>query len=197
MSINASTGEVIILINDIIVKPVSIKNYGQCTGMMVETKNNIVVIGIGSAVLSDSAAPELVIQKVEQNIPEKSNISFKHLPAGGMDLLYDLEGFNRALIVDCRKKQQGNPGEITVKKIDSTDTAFENQSELTGAHGKSISEILQFGSICGCKLPHDIVLIEICGAEVHTLGDKLSPEVEKGWPGAVKMVEQQITEWNI
>ena len=131
----------------------------------------MVVIGLGSPFLSDdSIGPHVVRELVRRKLP---GVRLVEAHAGGLLLLEELVGMQRAVIVDALLDERRTPGEVVIADIG---TASHNAS---CSHDCSLSEALTMGRAMGLELPADeaIRLIGIVAQDVSTFSETLSPNV--------------------
>lgn len=131
----------------------------------------MVVIGLGSPFLSDdSVGPRVVRELAMQQLP---GVRLVESHAGGLLLLEELAGAERAVIVDALVDERRTPGEVVVADID---TASHNAA---CSHDCSLPEALAMGRAMGLPLPADeaIRLIGIVARDVSTFSETLTPNV--------------------
>lgn len=140
----------------------------------------LVVLGIGNSIRMDDGAGIRVVEKLEkdENL-EKLDISFKYLNTGGLDILDEIDGYKRAIIVDAASMaDQGlKPGEFY--HLDNlNDLKIEQTGEIS-SHGVGVFGFLKYAKIGGYSVPNPI---EIYGVQIKETGffsEDLTPEVSK------------------
>jgi hydrogenase maturation protease len=130
-----------------------------------------VVIGLGSPFLSDDSVGPCVIRALAGR--GLAGVRLVEAHAGGLLLLEELEGADRAVIVDALLDGRRTPGEVILAGIG---TASHNAS---CSHDCSLPEALSIGRAMGMALPDDdhICLVGIVAKDVSTFGEALSPSV--------------------
>lgn len=147
-----------------------------------------VVIGIGSPVLTDGGAPLTIIRILRESQVAGKNTHFVTIPAGGIDLLSELEGYTRAIIVAAFPGASDQSVSVGETLIETSLTGSDSTTALPGDHGVEITDVLALGKQCGYPIPETVVMIGIYGANVHSLGEHVSDNVAN----AVKKVTQRV-----
>lgn len=132
----------------------------------------MVVIGLGSPFLADdSIGPRVVRRLAEQGL---CGVRLVEAHAGGLLLLEELQGAQRAVIIDALLDERKTVGEIHLAGLDG---ATRNAS---CGHDCSLQETLAIGRALGMELPEDrnIHLVAIVAGDVTTFSEQLSPAVE-------------------
>lgn len=141
----------------------------------------MVVIGLGSPLLSDDGVGHKVVGTLEQQ--HHSGISFVTLHGDGMPLLDQLAGCEAAVIVDAVIDATRKPGEVVLQEVVS------NGERPGCGHVSTIFETIEFGRLIGMDIPaNNIWLVGIVAARVTEFGAKLSDEVDAAVPEACATV---------
>jgi len=142
----------------------------------------MVVIGLGSPFLSDdSVGPRVVRRLAEQGL---SGVRLVEAHAGGLLLLEELDGAQRAVIVDALLDKRRTAGEVCLASLDGT------TRNASCGHDCSLQETLAIGRALGMKLPEDrdIHLLAIVAGDVTTFSEQLTPAVDAALDDACDMV---------
>lgn len=131
----------------------------------------MVVIGLGSPFLRDDSVGPAVVRRLRAGGMPGVRLVEAH--AGGLLLLEELEGMERAVIVDALLDERRRPGDVLVGGIRA---AGRNAS---CSHDCDLSQTLDLGRALGMALPEDdaIHLVAIVAADVSTFGEQLTPAV--------------------
>ena len=152
--------------------------------------------GIGSSLLRDGGAGPHAVLQAEQRLRACSGIVFKQLGAGGFDLLYELDGFDRAILVDCGGTG-GIPGDIREVVVDGKDgEAAAGDRRLAECHGVDLMTVLALGKQCGHRMPEQVVMIGICGEDSLSFGTMPTPRVADALGRVVDLIEDKVLSWN-
>ena len=80
------------------------------------------VIGIGNLVLSDDAIGPLLVRDLMKDMHINKNIDYKENYSTGLDLLEEIIGYERVIIIDCIKNEEYEPGTCLLFNIDGLDS---------------------------------------------------------------------------
>lgn len=146
------------------------------------------VVCIGNDLVSDDGAGKAVYVSLERSrLPVGTRLEY--LGLGGIDLLEELDGEERLVVVDA-VQFGSSPG--TVHILDWAGLPYMEPRPVSG-HGIGIREAIEVGRrLYPEKAPLYIHLVGIEGRCFDQLGQGLSPEVEAAVPKAVAAVLQLL-----
>lgn len=147
-----------------------------------------IILGVGNIILGDDGVGIHVINEVKKQI-KKPNIKIDEATTGGMNLLDLLLGYDKAIIVDAVKSNNGEHG--TVKRIPLSDF---NTMHSCNPHDVSLIEAIQMAKKIGeKKIPKEIVIIAVMMKNIPCeFKIELSKEIQKTVPKAVDMTIMEI-----
>lgn len=153
-----------------------------------------VLAGVGSSVLGDAMAALNVIDMAERKFGGYKDIEFKKLATGGMDLLYAIEGFSHAVLVESRYVLGCAPGELVTTYVGPSfvDHSSEN---YTGSDYRRITTLLELGRQCGCRMPEDVFSVTISRTASHFFGETVTDSVKPVLIHVLKLIEKQMDLW--
>jgi hydrogenase maturation protease len=146
------------------------------------------IIGLGNPLLKDDSVGLRVIQILKESIGELPDVELMEDYWGGLRLMEQMVGYERAIIVDAICT--GAPaGTIHILSPDDIPT-----QRSASAHDVNLPTALEFGRQAGAQLPssENILLIGIEAADVQTFEESLSPEVEAALPEAVNQIQSAL-----
>jgi len=143
----------------------------------------MIVVGLGSPFLSDDSVGPRVVRELARAGME-SGVRFVETHAGGLLLVEELAGADRAVIVDALLDPRRRPGEVVVAGIRGA------SQNVASSHDCTLPEVLSLGRAIGIHLPEDdaIRLVAIVASDVTTFSETLTPEVEAALPEACAAV---------
>lgn len=153
----------------------------------------LVVLGIGNDIRMDDGAGIRVVECLEKDPSlEHLNISFKYLNTGGFDILDEIDGYERAIIVDAASMtDQGlKPGEFF--HISNLSEYKKGQPVGVYSHGVGVLQILGYAEVGGYQVPQQIEVYGIQVKETGYFSEELTPEVTKGVEGLVNILKKRI-----
>jgi len=156
-------------------------------------KKNL-VIGIGNLVLSDDAVGPLIVRRAEEVLADaKECVDFKENYSGGLDMLDDINGYDRLLIVDCVKTGSCEPGTCITYGLNDFEKHRHERS--FNSHILTLPTVLDIGKRCGYKMPDDIIIWGIEADDTTTFSEEPTDKVKACIDGVVEKMRQTIAEW--
>ncbi len=141
--------------------------------------------------MSDDGAGVKVIQHLSEHFRFPPEVTLSDGGTLGLDLLPQLEGIDRLLIVDAVETGK-TPG--TLAKITGDDIPVVMETRLS-PHQMGLKDLLAVAMLMGIK-PPETVLIGI-QPEIIDLGMDLSPKVAARFDDLVRMVIKELENWDI
>jgi len=135
-----------------------------------------IVVGLGNPILGDDGVGWKVAEEVTRRLPKDAPVDVMCISVGGISLMENLIGYERAIIVDAFATD-APVGSISMLKLDQ----LSNYSALhtTSAHDTSLQNAMELGETMGAKLPEDITIVGIATRYVFDFSDELSPPVAR------------------
>ncbi|KYK22365.1 hypothetical protein AYK21_00050 [Thermoplasmatales archaeon SG8-52-2] len=149
---------------------------------------NIIILGVGNQILGDDGVGIHVTDELKKRIKDP-NITVDDAVTGGMNLLELILGYDKAIIVDAVKSNEGEVGEVKRIPLDNFSTMHS-----CNPHDVSLIEAIEVAKKMGEKrIPQEIIVIGIIMKEIPCeFGEKLSDKIEAAVPKAVDMVLNEI-----
>ena len=146
-----------------------------------------VVVGVGNPILGDDGVGiHIALELMKQDLPP--DVDIEEASTGGLNLLDVITGYDRAIIVDAVLKEDMDLGEVG--RFDMEDLGSVHSCN---PHDVSFPQAIELASRMGDEdIPDEIILIGIKIEEYTTFSDKLSYEVLKSVPIALKMIKEEI-----
>ena len=152
--------------------------------------DKIVVIGLGSPIMSDDAIGLKVSEEIEKL--RIDGIETKQEAIGGLDILPVLHGYRHAVIVDAIQTGTYEPG--TVMIFDPED--FEPTVGDASAHGINLATAMHIGrQMDPTIMPLSVRFVAIEVEDLQTVGETMTERVEAAVPCAVDAVLHIISEF--
>ncbi|MBF0553138.1 MAG: hydrogenase maturation protease [Nitrospirae bacterium] len=148
-----------------------------------------IIIGLGNPILRDDSvgpiAARLIGQRLDAECSSRSaDISVSEVYAGGIRLLDEMAGYDRAVIIDSIVTGDNAPG--TVYRL--TPFSLPQTRNCGSSHDITLPMALGMGRMLGMAMPSEIHIWAIEAEDVNTFGEWLSVEVEKSLPGVINGV---------
>jgi len=162
------------------------------TGGADKSPGIIKLIGIGQSLRGDDAAGLAAVrlwqEKYQTSAPRPDlQVELAELP--GVGLLDLLEGSRLAILVDA-VRSGAKTGTIHLLKEDQLESFTQGS---VSAHGWGVAETLSLGKqLIASMMPEKLILIGIEAGQL-SLGESLSPEVERALPEVARLIERIIS----
>ena len=156
-------------------------------------KKNL-ILGLGNSILSDDAIGLFVVRRAQELLSDlKEYVDFKENHSGGFDLLYDINGYNRLLVVDSIVTGKYKPGTCLTFTLKD----FEHLTQLNpvNSHSLNLPTTIKTGQKCGYIMPEELVVLGIESADVTTLSEQLTESVNACVDDVVKRIRKEILSW--
>ncbi|MHA2297890.1 MAG: hydrogenase maturation protease [Candidatus Hodarchaeales archaeon] len=156
-------------------------------------KKSLVVLGIGNSIRMDDGAGIRVVEQLNEDGDLKDiAVDFKFLNTGGFDILDEIDGYERAIIVDAADMpERGHePGDI----IHLENLAEIGASQATGvsSHGISLLHVLKYAHEGNYKVPEHIEIYGIQVKETRYFSECLTQEVASGVEKLAELLKKHI-----
>jgi hydrogenase maturation protease len=143
---------------------------------------NTLIVGLGNPILSDDGIGIRVAQSVRERVTD-SEVEFLEASLGGLRLAEQLEGYDRAILIDAIQTRGGQPGAIYRLTLDDIPSY-----NADGAHDASLKTALELFRRQGGQVPSEVAVIAVEAVNMLDFGETLTPAVEAAIPAAVDAV---------
>ena len=145
------------------------------------------ILGIGNTVLSDDGVGCKVAQRLEERLKGHPDITVKETSLSGLSLLDEVAGYERLIIIDAIQTRGGKPG--AVYKLSPSDF---KTGRMAIIHDLGLLSTLELGRKLDMEMPREVIIFAIEAKDMTIFSEKLSPEVEKAIPKAIRMVMREV-----
>ena len=147
-----------------------------------------IVLGVGNQILGDDGVGIHVVNELKKQL-HNPNITVDEAITGGMNLLELLLGYDKAIIVDAVKTEDGENGEV--KRIPLGDFSTMHSCN---PHDVSLIEAIEMAKKMGeDRIPREIIVIGVMMKDIPCeFGEKLSNKIAAAVPKAVDMTLNEI-----
>ena len=142
-----------------------------------------IILGVGNPILCDDGVGVHVVKQLKHLIDDP-NVTIDEALTGGMNLLDLLLGYDKAILIDAINIKNAKNGDVRRFLLNELSPIHSNNP-----HDVSLVEALELAEKLGeDRIPREIVVIGIVLKEIpYLFGEKLSSEIAKAVPKAVKM----------
>jgi hydrogenase maturation protease len=159
-----------------------------------DIKEPFLVLGLGNPLLCDDSVGLTVVDRAEIKLRAlHTSTTFKKNYSGGIDLLYDITGYDKAIIVDSVITGKAEPGfchEFSLNSIEGT-----TQDRLVYGHGINVATVFLIGEECGYPMPAETVIFAIESTDICTFSEQLTPALEKSVNKIIKKINGRLSKW--
>lgn len=150
----------------------------------------LLVVGLGSPIMSDDAVGLVVAQKVEDMGMPDVDVAMEAI--GGLDIIPVIRGYRDVVIVDAIQTQQYDPG--TVMIFDPED--FEPTIVPASAHDVNLATAMKIGRDTEPEnMPDRVKFVAIEAADLVTVHEGMTPAVDATVDNAVDAVLHYLDEF--
>ena len=140
-----------------------------------------VILGLGNPILTDDAVGIKIAQKLKEENPKLEVIETSE---AGIALLDLITGYDKLIIIDSIKNEQGKPGELYKLGLEDLKPA----KDFPSSHGIGIATAFELGKGLGYKMPKFVSIYAVGIKDNTTFGEKCTEEVEQRMPSIVKQI---------
>ena len=130
------------------------------------------ILGIGNPILTDDGVGIEVAHEIGEANP---NLEVVETSEAGIALLDYIAGYDRLIIIDSIKTDEGRPGDLY--KIEVED--FKPAKDLSSAHGIDIGTALTVGQGLSYRMPQSVSIYAIEVEDNTTFGEGCTEWVRK------------------
>jgi len=150
----------------------------------------ILVVGLGSPIMSDDAIGLIVADNIEKM--ELEGVTTTQEAIGGLDIIPVLWGYRYAVIVDAIKTEMYEPG--TIMFFDPED--FEPTITSASAHDMNLATAMKIGRDTEPdQMPDKVKFVAIEVEDIQTMHEGLTPKIEAVVESATRAVLHIIDEF--
>ncbi len=146
-----------------------------------------IVIGVGNPVRTDDGVGLRVARELRPVLAGRRNVDVVELGAGGMALMEAFLGFDRAVIVDA---MTGGGAAGTVYAVGLEELGETRNSAC--AHSTDLRTAVDVARWLSLPLPREIAIWGIEPEDVETVGETLTPDVERAVPRVVAGIRRAL-----
>jgi len=149
-------------------------------------RKRVLILGVGNLLLKDEGVGVHVARKLmDMDLPP--HVEVLDGGTGGFDLLDDIEGREKVIVIDTVKAGQP-PG--TLYRFSGEDIEERSKSGLS-LHDIDMTDLLRLADVLGVEKP-ELVVIGIEAKDMESASLELSPEIEAQVPKVIELVMKEI-----
>ena len=147
------------------------------------TSYRVVVVGLGSPIMSDDAVGLVVSERIGDMDLEEVDALQEAI--GGLDIIPVIQGYRHAVIVDAIQTRQYEPG--TIMLFDPED--FEPTITDASAHDVNLATAMSIGlNMDAASMPLSVRFVAVEVEDLQTVREGMTPKVAAAVDSAVNAV---------
>ena len=157
--------------------------------MTDQTRNRLLVLGIGNEILSDDAIGPKLVKDLSKDF-DGAGIDFLSCSLGGLDVLEIIRDYESAILIDAIKTRGGIPGAVYL--FEPSD--FQETLHLSNLHDIDFLTALKLGETLKMNVPSRIHIVAIEIIEDLIFSNDFTEPVQKRYPSILKELKEFIKE---
>jgi len=142
---------------------------------------NTLILGIGNLILTDDGVGIKIAHKLKEERPE---LEVVETGEAGLTLLDLITGYDRLIIIDSIKTEQGKPGQVYKLELEDLKPAM----DFSSSHGIDIATAFKLGQRLGYRMPKSVSIYAVEMKDNTTFGERCTEEVEERIPFIVQQI---------
>ena len=157
---------------------------------MDSRSDTILVIGLGSPIMTDDAIGLEVVQEIEDMALD--GIETRQEAIGGLDIIPVMWGYKHVIIVDAIQTGSYEPGTIMFFNPEDFNDTIGDAS----AHDINLATAMRIGREMEPEMmPDKVCFIAVEAEDIGTVNEGMTPRLVEAKPSAVRAVLHQIEEF--
>ena len=154
---------------------------------MDRRSDTVLIIGLGSPIMTDDAIGLEVVQEIEDMHLE--GVETRQEAVGGLDIIPLMWGYRNVIIVDAIQTEMYEPG--TIMFFDPED--FDETIGDASAHDINLATAMRIGREMEPEMmPDKVCFIAIEAEDIGTVNEGMTPRLVEAKPSAVRAVLHQL-----
>ena len=154
---------------------------------MDSRSDTVLVIGLGSPIMTDDAIGLEVVQEIEDM--HLDGVETRQEAVGGLDIIPLMWGYRNVIIVDAIQTEMYDPG--TIMFFDPED--FDETIGDASAHDINLATAMRIGREMEPEMmPDKVCFIAIEAEDIGTVNEGMTPRLVEAKPSAVRAVLHQL-----
>lgn len=150
---------------------------------MDERTDTVLIVGLGSPIMSDDAIGLEVVQEIEEM--HLDGVETRQEAIGGLDIIPVLWGYKHVIIVDAIQTRQYEPGTIMFYNPEDFDDTIGDAS----AHDINLATAMRIGrQVEPEMMPDEVKFVAIEAEDLITVNEGMTPKLVEAKPRAVEAV---------
>lgn len=145
----------------------------------------ILILCLGNAIRSDDAVALRTADLLERDPPPGAVV--RRSAVSGLYLVDEMEGFERVVVVDAVRTGEHAPGTVHSFRLEDL-----RAPEGPSPHSIGLPSALARARAAGVPVPAFIHVVAVEVADLETVGERLTPAVERAVPAAAEAARHAV-----
>ena len=142
------------------------------------------ILGIGNPILTDDGVGIKIAQKLKE---EKAELAVTETSEAGIALLDLIVGYNKLIIIDSIKTEEGEPGDLYKLELEDLKPA----KDYSSSHGIGIATAFELGQKMGYDMPKFVSIYAVNIKDNRTFGENCTEEIKERIPFIAKQIIEE------
>ena len=142
---------------------------------------NTLILGVGNPILTDDGVGIKIAQKIKEGNPRLEVVETSE---AGIALLDLIAGYDKLIIIDSIKTEQGKPGQVYKLELEDLKPTM----DFSSSHGIDIATAFEVGESLGYTMPQSVSIYAVEIKDNSTFAEQCTKEVEEKIPFIVKQI---------
>ncbi len=151
----------------------------------------VVVLAIGNTMMGDKGVALFVLDELRRHVRLGEGLELCGTVMGGIAMMTQLVGFDKALIIDADKTPGATPGEVRTYTPETMEETLH-----AAADPGNVARVLELGNrYYPGQMPGELVIIGIETESIDSFKEGLTPAVAAAVPRAVEVALGILRGW--
>lgn len=135
------------------------------------------VLGLGNEILTDDGIGPRLVHDLAKTIV-MSNVGFTTACVGGLEIMEQIEGYEKVVFIDAIHTSEGEPGDV----FHFLASDFRETSNLSNLHDINFLTALELGRSLNIRVPSDLHIIAVKIIEDLEFSEEFTPALKEKYP---------------
>ena len=139
------------------------------------------ILGMGNPILTDDGVGLKIARRLKET---RDGLEVVETSEAGIALLDLILGYNRLIVIDSIKIDEGEPGELYQLALED----LEPGQEFSSSHGIGLATAFALGQRLGYPLPQAVSIYAVNIKDNSTFGEECTEAIRKRLPDIVQQI---------
>lgn len=145
------------------------------------------ILGLGNPICGDDGVGIRIAEALKDEVAGPQ-VEVAETTAAGLSLLDLMAGYQRIIVVDAIRTQNGVPGQVY--RLGLSD--LPGPLHCATLHDVDLATALELGSRLGMEMPREVIIFAVEVADTTTFLEGFTPDVERAVPEVASLVLQEL-----